>query len=172
MAARLLPKTLPELYAHAIVLERDAAKRFQIFARCMRESGMDHLAEEFDLIGREESEQYEILSTGTANANLPEVSPWEYAWHFMGPAGDVVPAPSSVRDVLKLAISAERRTQNFYADVAEHVDDDAVSAFAAEMAADESRHIERLERLLAREPVPAALEDEDLLVPEAPTSAR
>jgi len=172
MAARLLPKTLPELYAHAIVLERDAAKRFQIFARCMRESGMDHLAEELDLIGKEESEQYEILSTGTANANLPEVSPWEYAWHFMGPAGDVVPAPTSVRDVLKLAISAERRTQNFYADVAEHVEDDAVSAFAAEMAADETRHIERLERLLAREPLPAALEDEDLLVPEASSSAR
>jgi rubrerythrin len=100
------------------------------------------------------------------------VSSWEYAWHFMGPAGDVVPAPTSARDVLKLALSAERRTQNFYADVAEHVEDDAVSAFAAEMAADESRHIERLERLLAREPAPVALEDEDLLVPEAPTTAR
>jgi rubrerythrin len=74
--------------------------------------------------------------------------------------------------VLKLAISAERRTQNFYADVAEHVEDDAVSAFAAEMAADESRHIERLERLLAREPAPVAVEEEDLLVPEAPTGAR
>jgi rubrerythrin len=90
----------------------------------------------------------------------------------MGPAGDVVPAPSSVRDVLKLAISAERRTQNFYADVAENVEDEAVSAFAADMAVDESRHIERLERLLAREPEPVALEDEELLVPEAPTSAR
>jgi hypothetical protein len=172
MAARLLPKTLPELYAHAIVLERDATKRFQIFARCMREAGMEHLAEELDLIGKEEREQYEILSTGTANANLPQVSSWEYAWHFMGPAGDVVPAPTTVRDVLKLAISAERRTQNFYADVAENVEDDAVSAFAAEMAADESRHIERLERLLAREPAQVALEDEDLLVPETPTSAR
>jgi rubrerythrin len=172
MAARLLPKTLPELYAHAIVLERDAAKRFQVFARCMRDSGMDHLAEELDLIGKEEREQYEVLVAGTADANLPAVSSWEYAWHFMGPAGDVVPAPSSVRDVLKLAISAERRTQNFYADVAENVEDEAVSAFAADMAVDESRHIERLERLLAREPEPVALEDEELLVPEAPTSAR
>src|SRR3979490_973597 len=122
MAVRLLPKTLPELYAHAIVLERDAAKRFQIFARCMRESGMDHLAEEFDLIGGEESEQYEILSTDTANANLPEVSAWEYAWHFMGPAGDVVPAPTSVRDVLKLALPAPRRPHNFSADAAHHAE--------------------------------------------------
>jgi rubrerythrin len=162
MAVRLLPRTLPELYAHALVMERDATKRFEIFAHCMRETGADHLAEEFDAIGKEEREQYELLAAGTKHANLTPPSPWEYAWHYMGPAGDVVPAPQSVRDVLQLAISAERRTQNFYADVAENVEDDAVSAFAADMAADEGRHIDRLERLLAREPVPAALEEEDL----------
>lgn len=167
MAVRLLPRTLPELYAHAIVLERDATRRFEVFARCMREAGFEHLAEEFDAIGKEEREQYELLYNGTRNANLPEVGSWEYAWHFMGAAGDVVPAPTSARDVLRLAISAERRTQNFYADVAENVEDDAVSAFAAEMAADESRHIERLERLLAREPEPVLLEDE-----EAPKALR
>jgi len=143
-------------------MERDATKRFEIFARCMREAGMDHLAEEFESIGKEEREQYELLALGTKHANLTPPSPWEYAWHYMGPAGDVVPAPQNVRDVLKLAISAERRTQNFYADVAENVEDDAVSAFAAEMAADEGRHIERLERLLAREPEPVSLEEEEL----------
>jgi rubrerythrin len=136
----------------------------------MREAGVEHVAEEFDLIGKEEHEQYELLANGTVNANLPQVSSWEYAWHFMGPAGDVVPAPKNVRDVIKLAISAERRTQNFYADVAENVDDDAVSAFAAEMAADETRHIERLEGLLAREPAPVAIEEEEL--EPAPGSAR
>lgn len=172
MAARLLPRTLPELYAHALVLERDATKRFEIFARCMRETGMNHLAEELESIGKEEREQYELLAAGTANAGLPEPSPWEYAWHYMGPAGDVVPAPQSTRDLLKLAVSAERRTQNFYSDVAENVEDDAVSAFAAEMAADESRHIERLERLLAREPEPLAVDEDGLSVPESPTRPR
>ena len=161
MAARLLPRTLPDLYAHALVLERQATRRFEVFARCMRDVGLEHLAEEFEAIGKEEREQYELLASGTKNSGLSDPSPWEYAWHYMGPAGDVVPAPRNTRDVLKLAISAERRTQNFYADVAEHVEDDAVSAFAAEMAADESRHIERLERLLAREPEPALLEDEE-----------
>jgi ferritin-like protein len=164
MAVRLLPRTLPELYAHSLVIERDATKRFEIFARCMRDSGMDYLAEEFEQIGKEEREQYELLATGTADAKLTLPSSWEYAWHYMGKAGDVIPEPRNARDVLKLAISAERRAQNFYADVAEHVEDDAVSAFAAEMAADESRHIERLERLLAREPQPVAV-DEDESVP-------
>jgi len=152
MAIRLLPRTLPELYAHALVMERDATKRFEIFADCLRDAGVDHIAEEFDAIAKEEREQYELLKSGTEHAALPEPARWEYAWHFMGAEGDVVHAPQNVRDVLKLAISAERRTQNFYADVAEHVEDDAVSAFAAEMAADETRHIHRLEQLLAREP--------------------
>ena len=165
MGSRLLPRTLPDLYAHALVLEREATTRFEMLARCMREAGMDHLAEEFEAIGKEEREQYELLAVGTANANLTEPSDWEYAWHYLGPAGEVVPQPRTTRDVLQLALSAERRTQNFYADVAEHVDDDAVSAFAAEMATDESRHVERLERLLAREPQPAALDEDAELLP-------
>lgn len=162
MALRLLPRTLPELYAHALVLERDAARRFNVFSRCMRESGYDHLAEELEQIGKEEREQYELLAAGTRNADLPEVTSWEYVWHYMGPNADVVPAPQSARDLLCLALSAERRIQTFYADVAESVEDDAVSAFAAEMAADESRHIERLERLIAREPEAPASGDDDM----------
>src|ERR671935_74397 len=49
------------------------------------------------------------------------------------------------------ALAIERRAQNFYVDVAEHASDDTLCAFAAEMAADEQRHVNRLEQLLARE---------------------
>jgi ferritin-like protein len=156
MAVRLLPRTLPDLYAHALVLEREAAKRFELLARCMRDAGLDHLAEEFEIIGKEERDQYELLAVGTAGRDIPEPQPWEYAWHYVGPEADRLPAPRNTREVLRVALSAERRTMNFYADVAEHVDDDSVSAFAAEMAIDERRHVDRLERLLAREPDPAA----------------
>ena len=160
MGERLLPRSLPELYAHALVLEREATTRFELLARCMRDAGVDHIAEEFEAIGKEEREQYELIAAGTANAHLVEPEPWEYAWQYMGAGGDRVRQPRTTRDVLQLAIAAERRTQNFYADVAEHVDDDAVSAFAAEMATDEQRHVDRLERLLAREPHPASFDDE------------
>src|SRR3989304_4011184 len=111
MGRPLLPRTLPELYAHALAMEREAAKRFAELEQLMRDVGLEHLAEEFAKIGREEKEQYELLALGT-----------------------------------------ERRTQIFYSDVAEHSADDAVRAFAAEMAADEQRHVLRLELLLAREP--------------------
>ena len=70
MAVRLLPRSLPELYAHALVIERDAAELFEAYARCMRDAGMERLAEEFSSIGKEEREQYELLAVGTAGQRL------------------------------------------------------------------------------------------------------
>ncbi|HUG77653.1 MAG TPA: ferritin family protein [Burkholderiales bacterium] len=160
MGRRLLPRTLPELFAHALAVEREAMKRFEELAQFMRDTGFDHLAEELEAIGREEREQHDTLALGTADRRLPEISSWEYAWHHLGPQADKVAPPTSAREALALALAVERRTQFFYADVAENVSDDAVSAFAAEMAADEQRHIARLETLLQREPDPARRSDE------------
>ena len=161
MGQRLLPQTLIDLYAHALAIERDAFKRFVELERTMRDAGMDYIADEFERIGKEEQEQYEALALGTAERDLPPLEGWEYAWHYLGAEADKVAAPKSARDALKLALSTERRAQNFYVDVAEHANDDAVCAFAAEMAADEQRHIARLEQLLAREPETVKISDED-----------
>lgn len=157
MGTRLFPLSMQELYAHAIAVEREATERFAELERYMREAGMDYIADEFESIGREEREQYELLAVGTAGQDLPKISSWEYSPHFLGPQANAVGRPRSVREALAIAIAVERRTQNFYVDVAEHTTNDTMCAFAAEMAADESRHIARLERLLAREPDPAAL---------------
>lgn len=164
MAERLLPRTLPEMFAFALALEREATKRFAELERYMRAAGMDHVADEFEAIGKEEREQYELLALGTASRELPEIQEWEYAWHYLGPQAWKPRKPRSAREALMLALASERRTETFYADVAEHVADDAVSAFAAEMAADERRHVMRLEVLLRREPeVPAADGDEEAI---------
>lgn len=152
MGTRLLPRDLGELYAHALAMEREATERFAELERYMRAAGRDEIADEFESIGAEEREQYEALALGTAGRELPKLSPWEYAPHFLGPQADVVRAPRNTREALMLALATERRTQLFYVDVAEHTDDDTMCAFAAEMAVDEGRHIARLERLLAREP--------------------
>ena len=161
MGQRLLPHTLIDLYTHALAIEREAFKRFLELERFMRDAGMDYLADEFEKIGKEEQEQYEALALGTAERELPEIQEWEYAWHYLGAGVDKPAAPKSARDALKLALSTERRAQNFYVDVAEHANDDTLCAFAAEMAADEQRHVTRLELLLAREPEPAKASDED-----------
>src|SRR5438067_2516718 len=162
MGQRLLPQTLLELYAHALVIERDAFKRFVELERFMRDVGLDYIAEEFERIGKEEQEQYEALAIGTAERELPALAGWEYAWHYLGPHADKVAAPKNARQAITLALRTERRAQNFYIDVAEHAADDAVCAFAAEMAADEQRHVQRLEQLLAREPEAAKVLDDDV----------
>jgi hypothetical protein len=158
---RLLPKTLIEVYAHSLVLERDATRRFAELERFLRDAGIDYLADELEAIGKEEHEQYEALALGLAERELPQIADWEYSWHFLGPAADRVSGPSSPREALSLALAGERRAQAFYIDVAENANDDAVCAFAIEMATDEQRHIQRLETLLAREPLPAGGEDAD-----------
>ena len=161
MGQRLLPNNLIELYAHSLAIEREAFKRFVELERFMRDVGLDYIADEFERIAKEEQEQYEALAIGTAERELPQLAGWEYAWHYLGPDADRVSAPQNAREAIRLALSVERRAQNFYIDVAEHAADDAVCAFAAEMAADEQRHVVRLEQLLAREPEAAKATDED-----------
>src|SRR3954465_2098103 len=84
MGTKLLPRSLPELFSHAILIEREATKRFAELEKAMREAGLDHLAEEFESIGREEREQFEALSVGTAGHDLPEVPAWEFDSYFQG----------------------------------------------------------------------------------------
>jgi rubrerythrin len=160
MGQRLLPQTLLELYAHALAVEREAAKRFAELEVYLRDAGIDYLADEIEKIGNEELEQYEALYLGTAERELPQIADWEYAWHFLGTETTRAKPPKNAREALTLALATERRAQNFYIDVAEHATDDAVCAFAAEMATDEQRHIQRLETLLAREPLSSATNDE------------
>jgi hypothetical protein len=152
MGMRLLPRDLNELYVHAMAVEHEASRRLTELERYLREAGMVHIADELESIAREEREQYELLAVGTSGRELPPILPWEYAAHFLGPQADLVRAPKTPREALVFAIALERRTQNFYVDVAEHATDDTMCAFAADMAVDESRHVARLERLLAREP--------------------
>lgn len=162
MGERLLPLSLPELYSHSLAMERAAMERFDELARYLRDTGTDHLAEEFERIAKEEREQYELLEAGTDARTLPQLCSWEYAWHYTGRPDNAVPhrLPVSPREAIGLALGVSRRAETFYTDVAENAQDAAVSAFAALMANDEQRHVERLERLLEREPRPIGEPDD------------
>lgn len=159
MGARLLPRTLPELFSYSLAIEREATRRYAELERFVRAIGAPHIADEFESIGREEREQYEAIALGTSDRELPELAGWELAWHFSAPAADAR-APRSTRQAIAMALSLERRTQAFYNDVADNARDDAVRAFAAELANDEQRHVLRLETLLAHQIDAADLEAE------------
>jgi hypothetical protein len=151
MGARLLPRNLPELFSYSLLLEGEAARRYAELERFLRGRGANALAAEFEKLGREEREQYEVIALGTAGRALPELAGWELGWYFGGEVVSDAPAPRSVAHALAIALGFERRTQSFYNDVAANARADAVRAFAAEMSADEQRHIVRLEALLQHE---------------------
>src|SRR5262249_41151895 len=135
--------------------ERNAADELEKLQRFTRDTGHDHVAEELEKIVREEREQHELICLGTAGRDLPKMAGWEYSWHYLGAAADKRPEPGNARGAVTRALGVERRPQAFYMDVAESSPDEGVRSFAAEMAADEQRHIVRLETLLAREPDPS-----------------
>jgi hypothetical protein len=161
MGARLLPRNLPELFSYTLVLEREATKRYAELERYLRKSGVAALADEFQKLGREEKEQYDLIALGTAGRELPELAGWELRWYFHGERALGTRAPQSARDAVAMALAFERCTQSFYNDVAENARADAVRAFAAEMSNEEQRHISRLEALLEREST-TELETEEL----------
>jgi rubrerythrin len=161
MGARLLPRNLPELFSYSLLLEREAARHYAELEGFLRGRGETELADEFEKLGREEREQYELIAMGTAGRELPELAGWELEWHFGEDGLQAGRAPRDTAEALAMALAFERRTQSFYGDVATNARADAVRAFAAEMSADEQRHIVRLEALLARE-VAIDAADEDI----------
>lgn len=161
MGARLLPRTLAELFSYTLAIEQEAARRYADLERFLRSLGVEDVADEFEKMGREEQEQYELIKLGTAGRPLPEVAGWELCWHFLGGVAEGRPAPRSTRDAIAGALAFERHTQAFYFDVAENAFDSAVRAFSVEMANDEQRHIARLELLLERESEAAGIESDE-----------
>jgi bacterioferritin (cytochrome b1) len=152
MGARLLPRNLPELFSYSLVLEREAARRYAELEGFLRSRGARALADEFEKLGREEREQYELIALGTSNGReLPQLAGWELGWYFDGEDINAQRIPRSTGEALLIALAFERRSQAFYNDVATNARADAVRAFAAEMCTDEQRHIARLEALLARD---------------------
>jgi rubrerythrin len=160
MGARLLPRNLPELFSYSLVLEREATKRYAELEGYLRAAGEDTLADEFEKLGREEREQYELIALGTSERELPELAGWELIWYFSGRQLQGQRAPRSSREAVAMALDFERRTQAFYNDVADNARGDALRAFAAEMANDEQRHVSRLEALLLRETQLAAYDSD------------
>lgn len=148
--------SLPELYAHAIAIEREAVVRYREFSQWMRDLGEDHVAELFEKLEEIEKQHLRALEKETAQFPLPELSPWQYAWLFTslpGTLDDAFPLmPQNTRDALKLALAAERRAINFYRNVANEAQDPVVRMVATTMLGEERHHIRDIERALEREP--------------------
>ena len=149
-----LPRNVPELVAHAIGFERDAASRFHQYADFLRAAGYHGMADIFRRMEIVEQAQLEALQECVDGGKLPELQPCDYARHLLA-TRDALElafprAPRNAREALVLALAAERRAEMYYRDAAANAADPMVRGLAADLAAGEHRHVRVVERLLAR----------------------
>jgi rubrerythrin len=148
--------SMPELYAHAIAIEREAAERYAEFSQHMDDLGNEAVAAVFGTLARLETEHLLALERLTDGIELPELRTDAYRWLDAGapetPARELIFRLMTPRHALAIALGAEKRAQAFFEQVLMGSDDPEVRALAREMAAEEAEHTVLIEQLLERTP--------------------
>jgi rubrerythrin len=152
-----IPVSTPsELYAHAIAIEREAAERYAEFAQHMADEGNDDVAALFRTLAVFDAEHLETLQARTKGVEVPPIAPGDYAWLDTGApetaAHDLVFRLLTPHQALEIALEAERRAKQFFAEVKESATDPALRALAQEMAMEEQGHIAMVQLAMQRTP--------------------
>lgn len=139
--------------AHAVQLERDAARRYEELAAAMSTEGNRELGVFFTRMAH-----YSRLHLADAMARggfrtLTPLAPHEYEW----PEGTSpetadwagVDAQMGAREALQLALDGERRGFAYYAGIAASSPDAELRGIARQFADEEAEHVRELEKLLA-----------------------
>ena len=151
-------QSAPELYAHAIAIEREAAARYAELAQLMADRGQEAVADIFSYLARLEGEHLDTLERRTAGVALPRIAAGEYHWFDAGApetaAHEWLFRLITPRQALLIALEAEKRAQVFFERVYLTSNDPALRGLAQEMALEESEHVAMVERLVERTPEP------------------
>jgi len=151
-------QSAPELYAHAIAIEREAAERYAELAVRMQDEGREDLARVFRMLADLESEHLQTLEARTLDVALPAIASDRYHWLDAGApetaARELVYRLMTPRMALAIALQAEMRAQAFFERVFMTCNDPALRALAREMAAEEQGHVQLVEQLLQATPSP------------------
>ncbi len=149
--------SVAEFYAHTIAIEREAAERYDEFARHLKDRAQD-TGELFSRMAREGFAHAREIGIRAKGMRVPKLAPGEYAWLDKG-----VPEPSahewvfrlmSPRCALKIALHAERRAKRFFGQVMRTTGDRGVKAIARKFLEEEGEHISRMKRALVKLPNP------------------
>jgi rubrerythrin len=149
-------KDVETFLAHAIQLEREAARRYEDLAASMSTEGNAELKAFFTLMAK-----YSRLHLADAMARggfreVPVISPQDFEWPD-GISPEVadwagVDALLDARAALELAMDSERRGHGWYAAVAASHSDPEIRRLAEEFAAEEADHLRQLDQLLLAHP--------------------
>ena len=140
--------------AHAVELEREAARRYEELAENMHAYGNAEIEKFFRQMAVFSRKHLALAVERGGFHELPALAAEEYDW----PDGvspeqfDWIGVDSMIDagNVLQLALDGERRGQEFYAGIAATTDDPEVRIMAREFADEESEHVAILEKWVAR----------------------
>lgn len=139
--------------AHAIALEREAARRYEELSAAMQTDGNAELKGFFSRMAHYSRLHLAQAQSRSRFRELPELGPGDFEWPD-GIAPETadwagVDALMDPLDALQLALASERRGHAYYAAVAALTRDAEVASFAREFAEEEAGHVEQLEKLIA-----------------------
>ena len=139
--------------AHAIQLEREAARRYEELSAAMGTEGNRELKVFFGRMAHFSRLHLAQAAERGGFRELPVLQPDEFEWpdgtspETAGWAG--VDALMSPRAALDLALAGERSGHAYYAAMAATTADAELRAIASEFASEEAEHVRELEKLIA-----------------------
>lgn len=140
--------------AHAIELERDAARRYEDLTAVMESSGNREVSKFFKRMADFSRRHLKEAMQRGGFRDIPELQPHEWSW-----PGDTSPEVArwegvdemiDARAAMELALESERRGYAYYKTQAVITQDPDVRRLAAEFSDEERDHVEQLREWLLR----------------------
>jgi len=139
--------------AHAITLEREAARRYEELAAAMGTEGNTEVKEFFTRMAYYSRKHLAEATARGGFRDLPQLRADEFEWPdgISPEVADWVGVDGFIdgRAALHLALESERRGHAYYAAMAASTADQELKALALEFAAEEAEHMTELEKLIA-----------------------
>ena len=138
-------RTIEEFYAHALAIEREASQRYAEMQAWFREGGEEVLAGLCGNLAEAEATHLRQLQARSRGRELPAVDAADYQWGGgespEAPRREQLRRAKRPRDLLLLALAAERGAAAFFEWVAATSPDSGVRELAHEFAAEEEEHV-------------------------------
>ena len=154
---------VPEFFAHALAIEREAVQRYREFEAYFTGRGDEVLAGLCHNLAVLEEQHLEALLKSCEGMELPAVSAMEHGWLTADHNEDAERAFYRVvdaRQLLEIALRSECNALGFFQWIATTSPDEAVRSLAHDMAIEEMDHVKWVRNAIEyhREPgsVPAA----------------
>jgi len=137
--------SVAQFYAHALAIEHEAARSYRELQAQFADRGEEVLAGLCGNLARFEQDHYELLLDQARHLEIPALPLDKYRWLEAGSPEiaerDLILRAATPRELLEIALKAERNARRFFEWVAGTTPDPAVQRLAQDMAREEAEHV-------------------------------